>query len=317
MFLSIQKHTLPVIYAEKDGVTFNWPTIGEPLISNIKTLITETIQIHVHIFNPISIPFGTVSLECLVDDCPHSYQFDAVYFFARVVCSAKYGGLQQNVTIESISIRLKSKDVIPLWVEQEKHRIVATLKRDQRLERITLGRAQRIITRGVRTYTWLSFKDIDPDAKINEDPPPFNISPRLEAGVSTEVDHDNFSNMNAVLPITLLPECIATIQFFNLKDKPPRFLEWSIRWATLVEQATPPPSPFMRRLSLLKPKSSPRDYISSKIYIFKEELTKHVEAHIIYRFTDPNIVVEEIKLVVSRYREALDAMNDAVGPKTI
>lgn len=340
MFLSIQKHTLPVVSPKSDGVTFLWPFPSQgrergkkPLLSNIKIPMTETLPIYIFISYPIAVPLRAIAFECILDGCAHDYYCEAVEFYLQIIYSAcrsyspEYEGLVQNITIESVLVRLKSKDVIPIWSGREKHRMVATLKKEARAERISLGRAQMIRTEGTpqlhftRTYTWMAFphKDTTPMDHILDAPPPFNISPRLEAGVSAEVDHDGFSNLNSVLPITLLPESVVTLQFFNLKDKPPRFLEWPIRWSALMNHLViTSPSAIVRKITGLKLTRKSGTPTSPREMVFKESLTNYVEASLSYKILDmDSIVVYEVRLNVSHYLEALEAMNDAIMPKTI
>lgn len=321
MFLVIHKRALPTANPEKDGVTFHW-SLSE---TNIKIPMTEILPIHIYLSHPIITPVRSLHLDyLLLDGCIHDYYFDEAEFSLQLICSAcrsydpEYEGIVQNVTIQIISIQLKSKDFIRIWSNREQHRMVVTLKKDVRSERMTLGRAQMIQTSPTltRTYKWQSTLKNSPDGmRPNEGPTPSYISPRPDFNTVKEVDHDGFSNPNSVLPMTIPSEGIVTLQFFNLKDQPPRFLEWSIRWASLLPQT----SPLMKRFMKLKRKSesttSPR---GSELSVFKEKITDEIEACILYRFNDESeIVVHEIHLIVSRYREALEAMNDHIIPKTI
>lgn len=318
MFLVIHKNALPTAKPEKDGVTFHW-SLSE---TNFKIPMTEILPIHIYLSHPIVTPVRSLHLDYLfLDGCIHDYYFDEAEFSLQLICSAcrsydpEYEGIVQNVTIQTVSLQLKSKDFIHIWSNREQHRIVATLKKDVRSERMTLGRAQMIQTSPTltRTYKWQSTLKNSPDGmRPNEGPTPSYISPRLDFNTVKEVDHDGFSNPNSVLPMTIPSEGIVTLQFFNLKDQPPRFLEWSIRWASLLPQT----SPLMKRFMKLKRKSE--SATSPRECVFKEKITDEIEACILYRFNDESeIVVHEIHLIVSRYREALEAMNDNIIPKTI
>ena len=343
MYLHFSSYSLPLSFPQRDGATYVWKgTPKEPLIQTVRVPFTEAIPVDIYIGKPIKVPWRRVHFDCseiVLDHCLHDYSIDEVEFMMQIVYTArcaydaKYEGLVQHLSIESISLQLKSVDFPSLFVAGEKHRMVATIKRDRRLERLLLGRAQVIETSATKTrlYTW---KNKGGESSSGGGETPRSLSPRLEDTHSAQVDHDGFSSPFSAFPITIVEDSVVTIQFFNMKDNPPRFIEWSIRWASLVEQMTPPPSPLMKKLIALKPKrksqnpTSPRSSFSSsssplsspRVHIFREILNDNMEAEVSFRLEfihGDSIVLEEIRLKVNNYRDALEAMNDAVTPKTI
>ena len=350
MYLNFSSYSLPLSFPQRDGATYVWKgTPKEPLIQTIRVPFTETIPVDIYIGKPIKVPWRRVHFDCseiVLDHCLHDYSIDEVEFMMQIVYTArcaydaKYEGLVQHLSIESISLQLKSVDFPSLFVAGEKHRMVATIKRDRRLERLLLGRAQVIETNAnhSRLYTWKnkgSNNNYGDSSSSDSIVTPRGLSPRLEDTHSAQVDHDGFSNPFSAFPITIVEDSVVTIQFFNMKDTPPRFIEWSIRWASLVEQMTPPPSPLMKKLIALKPKrksqnptsprsssssSSPSPIASPRVHTFKEILNDNVEAEVSFRLEfihGDSIVLEEIRLKANNYRDSLEAMNDAVTPKTI
>ena len=326
MFLKISSYSLPISFPEKDGLTYLWKgSTKDPLVPKIKVPFSEPILLDVYIARPITVPWKRISIdEIVMDHCPHDYYVDDMDFSMQIVyttrCAydAEYEGLMLFVCVESVSLQLKSKAGGPLaWVAAEQHRMVATLKKETRADRLLLRRAQSIQSVGnaTRLYIWKTL--VEKKRGLIEAPlPPFGLSPRVEDDRSSEVDHNGFSNPVSAFPIIIVENAIVTIQFFNLKDRPPRFVEWSIRWATLINGATPPPSPFMRKLATLKLKRNSETH-TPKLYQFEESLNKHMEAKMVYRLVEKDISIEEIHLCVSNYREALESMHDAVGPKSI
>jgi hypothetical protein len=317
MFLVLSsKHFLPTVFPEGvDDKTYVWSgNTKEPLLYSVKT----PFFVDVHIARPISIPWRRVPFDCseiIVDRKIRTYSVDAMEFVMQISYIAHYSKNTEHMSIESITLQLRSVAFLSQWIAEEKHRIVATIKRDRRTDRLLLGRAQSIQTVGemdTRQYVWKSILDAESTSlSLNESPPPFGISPRLEDNRSSEVDHDGFSNPFSAFPIQIEENSIVTIHFFNLKDRPPRFVEWSIRWGSLVEQMTPPPSPLMRRLSTLKPKNN-------TTYVFREQITQQMEAKVTFKQNkDGTILLENIQLIVSNYRDALELMNSGIVPKTL
>lgn len=336
MFLTILCHTLPIAFPEKDGLTHLWKgNIKDPLLPNIRLPFSDSVSIDIYIARPITVPWQRIVVdEIVLNRQRHDYSIDNMDFSMQIIYEArcsydtKYQGLVQHMTIESISLQLKNKAGGPsAWIAEEKHRIVATLKKDLRLDRVLLGRAQIIgnadtkalVFPPPRLYVWKSFLP-PPEGggrkRIEAPLPPFGLSPRVEDDRSAEVDHNGFSNPVSAFPLTIGENAIVTVQFFNLKDSPPRFVEWSIRWETLIDGTTPP-SLFVRKLNALKPKRKSGVAPSSpRLHTYKESLTKHMEASLLYRVVDESILIEEIHLCVSNYREALQMMNNEVVPRT-
>lgn len=321
MFLIISaKHFLPTVFPEgRDEKIYVWSgSTKEPLLYSVKT----PFFVDVHIARPISVPWRRVPFDCseiIVDRKVRTYSVDAMEFVMQISYIAHYSKDTEHMSIESITLQLRSVAFLSQWIAEEKHRLVATIKRDRRTDRILLGRAQSIQTDSLdvfptRRYIWKSILDVESTSlSLNESPPPFGISPRLEDNRSSEVDHDRFSNPFSAFPIRIEENSIVTIHFFNLKDRPPRFVEWSIRWGSLVEQMTPPPSPLMRRLSTLKSKNN-------KTYVFREQITQQMEAEVTFKQNKDGsgtILLENIQLVVSNYRDALELMNSGIVPKTL
>lgn len=339
MFLTILSHTLPIAFPEKDGLTHLWKgSIKDPLLPNIRLPFSDSVSIDVYIARPFTVPWQRIVIdEIMLDRQRHDYSVDNIDFSMQIIYEARcsydveYQGLVQHMTIESISLQLKNKAGGPsAWIAEEKHRIVATLKKDLRLDRVLLGRAQIIgnadtkalVFPPPRLYVWKSFLSSprrgEERNRIEAPLPPFGLSPRVEDDRSAEVDHNGFLNPMSAFPLTIGENAVVTIQFFNLKDTPPRFVEWSIRWGTLMEGATPPPSPFVRKLNALKPKRKSGVAPSSpRLHTYKESLTKHMEASLLYRVLDESILIEEIHFCVSNYREALQMMNSEVVPRTL
>jgi hypothetical protein len=326
MFLKISSYSLPISFPEKDGLTYCWKgSTKDPLVPKLKVPFSEAIVFDVYIARPITVPWKRASMnEIVMDHCPHDYYVDDMDFSMQIVyttrCAydAEYEGLVLFVCVESVSLQLKIKAGGALaWVAAEQHRMVATVKKDLRSDRLLLGRAQSISTPVLhnRLYIWKSVVE-KKRGPIEAPLPPFGLSPRVEDDRSAEVDHDRFSNPVSAFPIIIMEDTIV-IQFFNLKDRPPRFVEWSIRRSALLGFH---PSPFIRKLVALKPKrksqAAPAE-ATFKLYHFEEKITSHMEAKMVYRLVEKDILIEEIHLSVSNYREALESMNDAGGPKSI
>lgn len=329
MFLVIQKkHTLPIIHADRDGVTFQWyPSTSdkrEAMISNMKP--QDFVRVDICLAIPYTVPWKRVNFlvsEMIPDGKQHDYYLDQGDFVVQLVYT-----LLETLSIENIAVQLKNKRVTEIFTKQQEiHKMAVVLKRDVRIEGIVIGRAQSIRTTFLgdtsipqRTYVWNRSNQTPDDThpSVNEGPY-FNLSPRGDVVLLSQMDHDGFSNTNCILPIIVSENCIVTIQFFNLKDKVPRFLEWSIRWATLIEKTTPPPSPMMKRLSSLKLKRT--STIEQKSYTYKEDVTNSISAQVVYQFTNPQeknkIQIDEIHLVALMFHQTLEAMNDAMVAKTI
>lgn len=319
MFLIISaKHFLSTVSPEdRDEKTYVWRgSTKEPLLYSVKT----PFFVDVHIARPISVPWRRVQFDCseiIVDRKVRTYSVDAMEFVMQISYIAHYSKDTEHMSIECITLQLRSVAFLSQWIAEEKHRLVATIKRDRRTDRLLLGRAQSIQTVreiDTRRYTWKSFLDAESTSiGLNESLPPFGISPRLEDNRSSEVDHDGFSSPFSAFPIRIEENSIVTIHFFNLKDRPPRFVEWSIRWGSLVEQMTPPPSPILRRLSARKSKKD-------KPYTFREQITQQMEAEVTFKQNKDDsetILIESIQLIVSNYRDALELMNSGIIPKTL
>ena len=331
MFLVIQKkHTLPIIHADRDGVTFQWfqntSNQREAMISNIQP--QEFLKVDICLAIPYTVPWKRVNFlvsEMIPDGKQHDYYLDQGDYVVQLVYS-----LMETLSIENIAVQLKNKRVTEIYTKQQEiHKMAVVLKRDVRIEGIVVGRAQSIRTTFMgdtsipqRTYIWNGLGQKQNEPGINEGPY-FNLSPRGDVVLLSQMDHDGFSNTNSMLPIIVSENCIVTIQFFNLKDKIPRFLEWSIRWGTLIEKTTPPPSPLVKRLSSLKLKrtSSSIPDVEHKAYTYKEDVTNSISAQVVYKFVDTQlknkIQIDEIHLIALMFHQTLEAMNDAMIAKTI
>jgi hypothetical protein len=257
----------------------------------------------------------------------HDYFVDNKTLFLHVTYTAQITSkntleLTQVLNIETVLLRIKNKEAKQNMIQEEVHQICAVLKKNARTEPISLGRAQMIHTsleKNRRTYGWLPKVIISPREKSKESVLPLSfISPRVR--FSEDVDHDGFTNQDRILPVLINEaDCpVLTLQFFNMKDKPPRFLEWSMRWGTFLDRTTPPPSPFVRRLSNLKTRR--KSATNRKRYNHTENITEHVSVTVVYCFENINkesILIEEIYLVAKDYKKSLESMNDYVIPRTI
>lgn len=348
MLLSIDKHKLCSTISRKNSLSprgekkeedqeeiYHWLSSSkEPLVSGIKTPISSLLALSLYIQEPLVVPWLQLYIDPEIvehDGRIHDYFITNENVFLHISYTAKIESknvpeLLQVLNIENISLSVKNKTAKKAVLEQEVHQICVTVKKNNRAEPISLGRAQVIQTvlqnQNTRTYGWLSkHQQVSPRQDVltakNTALPLSFMSPR--AVTFNQVDHDGFSNLERILPIVLREEesPVISLQFFNMKDKPPRFLEWSIRWSTLMDNKTPPPSPFVQRLHALKPRR--KSSTDRKRYAHKEDITDCVNAIVIYYFEydEKSICVEEIYLEAKEYKKSLEAMNDYIIPRTI
>lgn len=350
MLLSIENHKLCSTISHKNPISprsakageneeiYHWmSSCKEPLVLGIRTPVSALVSVLLWIQEPLMIPWLQLYMDPEMiehDGHIHDYFIANENILLHIAYTAKLESknvpeLTQVLNIENVSLSVKNRPSKKVALEQEVHQICATIKKNNRTEPISLGRAQAIQTtllknQNTRTYGWLAKQQEKEKSSPREQKektaattvlPLSFISPRV---VISEVDHDGFSNSERILPIALREEesPVISLQFFNMKDKPPRFFEWSIRWGALVDNTTPPPSPFMQKLHALKPKR--KSVANRKRYAYKEEITNLVHATIIYYFdSDRRICLEEIYLEAKEYKKSLQAMNDCIIPKTI
>jgi len=154
-----------------------------------------------------------------------------------------------SVTLIELEI-YKQDEFVRNFLESEGHKIVSQIKIKRRLDMmnirtIYIGRPQEITTTCYaksRRYIWKSndtetsgflgvglrsqedLKDIQRIQKFQV------VSPRAEKGEYMH-DNDGFSNPNRALPIEFEAGEAITIQMFNLKFDPPKFVEVQVRSA--------------------------------------------------------------------------------------
>lgn len=160
-------------------------------------------------------------------------------------------GTHNMIALTLIEIRIHAQDdFIRNFYMTENHKIVSQIKVKRRTDMMNvrtmyLGRAQEIFTSrygSYRRYVWTagheentfkgiaykSEEDLHDIVRIQK----FHmVSPRGKKPITYIHDNDQFSNTNHALPIEFNIGEAITIQVFNLKFDPPKFVEMQIRYA--------------------------------------------------------------------------------------
>ena len=167
-------------------------------------------------------------------------------------------GKQNNISVTILELQVfKQDDFIRQFYEHENHKLVAQIKVRRRTDMMNvrtvyLGRAQEIQTSRYgkyRKYIWrsadgkesgftgISFKTEEDLHDIERIQKHQLTSPRSKKFEYVH-DNDGYSNPNLVLPVQFEVGEAITVQVFNLKFDPPKFVEILLRSAEFNVQET-------------------------------------------------------------------------------
>lgn len=284
---------------------------GEPKVvsasGNIEINIFYEPKLH---WKRFTIPIHGTKRDVAIFDETHMFKVSLEFSLDRRFSTKE--GFHVVIILSLIELEIIKQDrMLGIFLESEKHKIVLQSKIKSRRDMMSIrslyfGRAQEISTTkygGRRTYAWTStseqtFKgigirsaeDLDDIRDIQTYP---LLSPREKDGgqKSYEPDNDAFSNKNMSLPIDFNDGEAISLQVFNLKFNPPKFIELQLRW-----------------IEFLGCKEKKYHVVYDRDTSFDFEF--HIES-------EKKVIIRKLSLHVNRYITVLNTMGDNKSAKTV
>lgn len=261
-------------------------------------------------------------------------------------CFSQQLGSHIEVQLSHLKLQLLHPDVtLYAFHHCEDHKLTLLLRVFRRDKTMTIrsvyvGRAQEIQTTehaGTRIYTWSSnhepvsfdgigfrrisdLGDIDAIGSLRKSS---LTSPRAKSAYV--MDNDQFHNESKVLPIGIQTDEILSLEFFNLKFTPPRFIEIQVPWKEIIDIPSlftmrDPMRKVVKRRFSLGPKPAPEIEVSR----FEKQINVSalniplITLRVTYERIDANkISIREIKLIMRKYLLTLHYMGEGIALNTV